>query len=219
MTTNSGFLAGVLAMCLSREDTKSIAFILSQLDPLLSAGVLNRLPEEMQGDVVVHMASGEFDESLSQEINAILLDEILDDAGGPKAAAEILNRTGRSTEKVVMAYLHAQNPELAEDVRNQMYTFDDIAKQTDREIQVILREIDTKDLAVALKGGSDELTDRIFSNISERVGTMIKEEMASSGPMRMSDVEDVQLRIVQTVRRLEEEGKVTIVRGEPDIWV
>ena len=122
--------------------------------------------------------------------------------------------TGRSTEKAVLERLDAQDPELAEEVRNQMFVFDDIAKLTDREIQMILREVDTKDLSVALKGGGDELKDRIFTNVSERVGTMIKEEMDFSGPVRMSDVEEVQLRVVQVVRQLEEAGQVTIVRGD-----
>ena len=140
--------------------------------------------------------------------------------GGAKAVAEILNRTGRSTEKAVLERLDAQDPELAEEVRNQMFVFDDISKLTDREIQMILREVDTKDLATALKGSSQELKDRIFGNVSERVGTMIKEEMDFSGPIRMSDVEDVQLRVVQTVRQLEEAGQVTIVRGDTsDVFV
>ena len=99
-------------------------------------------------------------------------------------------------------------------VRNQMFVFDDIANLTDREIQLILREVDSKDLATALKGANDEMKDRIFGNVSERVGTMMKEEMDFSGPVRMSDVEEVQLRIVQTVRQLEEAGQVTIVRGD-----
>ncbi len=128
--------------------------------------------------------------------------------------AEILNRTGRSTEKSVLERLDSQDPELAEDVRNQMFVFDDIANLTDREIQLILREVDSKDLSTALKGANDEMKDRIFANVSERVGTMMKEEMDFSGPVRMSDVEEVQLRVVQTVRQLEEAGQVTIVRGD-----
>ena len=134
--------------------------------------------------------------------------------------AEILNQTGRSTEKAVLERLDAQDPELAEEVRNQMFVFDDIAKLTDREIQMILREVDSKDLAVALKGASEEMQDRILGNMSERVGTMLREEMDFSGPVRMSDVEDVQLRVVQTVRQLEEAGQITIVRGETsDVFV
>ena len=114
MPTNSGFLAGVLAMCLSREDTKSIALVLSQLDPLLSAGVLSRLPEEMQLEVIFHLASGKFDARQSPEINAILLDGILNDAGGPKAVADIINLTGASVEKRLLDNLDARDPHMAE---------------------------------------------------------------------------------------------------------
>ena len=103
---------------------------------------------------------------------------------------------------------------MAEEVRNQMFTFDDIANLTDQEIQMILREVDTKDLAVALKGASEDLFERIIGNMSERVGNMLKEEIQFSGPVRMSDVEEIQLRIIQTVRQLEEAGQVTVVRGD-----
>ena len=101
-----------------------------------------------------------------------------------------------------------------------MFVFDDIAHFTDREIQMILREVDTKDLAIALKGAGEEIKDRIFTNLSERVGTMLKEEIEFSGPVRLSDVEEVQLRVVQMVRQLEEAGQVTIVRGNTtDVFV
>jgi len=207
---------------IAKEHPQTISLILSQLDSSQAAGVLNGLPEELQADVSYRIAMmenispevlRELEESLAQDLQTILGGQITE-IGGPEAVAEILNRTGRSTEKAVLERLDAQDPELAEEVRNQMFVFDDIAKLTDREIQMILREVDTKDLAVALKGGSEELQDRIFGNVSERVGTMIKEEMEFSGPVRMSDVEDVQLRVVQTVRQLEEAGQVTIVRGD-----
>ncbi len=155
----------------------------------------------------------ELEDSLAQDLQSIMTGAVTE-IGGPKAVAEILNSTGRSTEKAVLERLDAQDPELAEDVRNQMFVFDDIANLTDREIQLILREVDSKDLSTALKGASDEMKDRIFTNVSERVGTMMKEEMDFAGPVRMSDVEEVQLRIVQTVRQLEEAGQVTIVRGD-----
>ena len=155
----------------------------------------------------------ELEESLAQELQSILSGQVTE-IGGPKAVAEILNSTGRSTEKAVLERLDAQDPELAEDVRNQMFVFDDIVNLTDREIQLILREVDSKDLSTALKGANDEMKDRIFGNVSERVGTMMKEEMQFSGPVRMTDVEEVQLRVVQTVRQLEEAGQVTIIRGD-----
>jgi len=207
---------------ISKEHPQTIALILSQLESTLAAGVLNGMAEELQADVSFRIAQmenispqtlRELEDTLAQDLQAILAGQVTE-IGGPKAVAEILNRTGRSTEKAVLERLDAQDPELAEEVRNQMFVFDDIAKLTDREIQMILREVDTKDLGVALKGATEEMQDRIFTNMSERVGTMLKEEMEFSGPVRMTDVEEVQLRVVQTVRQLEEAGQVTVVRGD-----
>ena len=227
-TTTSGFymLRNVdpnqIISFISKEHPQTIALILSQLDSNQAAGVLNGLSEELQADVAYRIATmesispqvlRELEDSLAQGLQSILSGQVTE-IGGPKAVAEILNSTGRSTEKAVLERLDAQDPELAEDVRNQMFVFDDIANLTDREIQLILREVDSKDLSTALKGASDEMKDRIFGNVSERVGTMMKEEMDFSGPVRMSDVEEVQIRIVQTVRQLEEAGQVTIVRGD-----
>ena len=151
--------------------------------------------------------------SLAGELETILSGQVTL-IGGPKAVAEILNRTGRSTEKAVLERLDEQDPELAEGVRNQMFTFDDIGNLTDREIQLILREVDSADLVIALRGSSIEMQNRIFANVSNRVGQTMREEMGFAGPLRLSDVEEVQIRIVQTVRGLEEAGQIVIVRGD-----
>jgi flagellar motor switch protein FliG len=233
-TTSGGFYLlrniapNQIAPFISKEHPQTIALILAQLDPNQAAGVLNILPEELQSDVTYRVATienispqvlREIEESLAAELQAIITGQVTE-IGGPKKVAEILNMTGRSTEKAVLEKLDAQDPEIAEEIRNMMFTFDDIARLTDREIQLVLREVDTKDLAVALKGAQPEMQDRIFSNVSERVSTMIKEEMEFSGPVRLSDVEEVQLRIVQTVRQLEEAGQVTVTRGETqDVFV
>jgi flagellar motor switch protein FliG len=111
--------------------------------------------------------------------------------------------------------MDAQDPEVAESVRNLMFVFDDISKLTDREIQTLMREVDQKDLVVALKSASEELKDKILGNMSERVRTFITGELEFQGPMRLSEVEEVQ-RIVQQVRQLEEQGQVSIVRGDSD---
>ena len=138
------------------------------------------------------------------------------DVGGPKVVADILNLTGSSVEKSVLDNMDAQDPEVAEAVRNLMFVFADISKLTDREIQTLMREVDQKDLVVALKAAQDELKDKVLGNMSERVRTFITEEMEFLGPMRLSEVEEVQLRIVQQVRQLEEQGQITIVRGDSD---
>lgn len=206
---------------LCKEHPQTIALVLSQLDSNQAAGVLNGLREDVQADVAFRIAGmrnispnvlRELEASLAGELETILSGQVTE-IGGPKAVAEILNHTGRSIEKAVLERLDAQDPDMAEGVRNQMFTFDDIATLTDREIQLILREVDSKDLAVALRGASPEMQNRIFANVSDRVGEMMREEMDFSGPVRLSDVEEIQIRVVQTVRQLEEAGQVSIVRG------
>ena len=233
-TTSSGFymLRNVdpnqIIPFISKEHPQTIALILAQLDAGQAAGVLNGLPEPLQWDVANRIANlesispqvlRELEESLAGELQMLLTGQVTE-IGGPKAVAEILNHAGRSTERAVLERLDARNPELAEQVRNEMFVFDDITKLSDREIQMLLREVDSKDLATALRGSSEELTERILSNMSERVGQMIKEEMEFAGPLRLSDVESVQLRILQTVRQLEEVGQVTVIRGDTaDLFV
>ena len=112
--------------------------------------------------------------------------------------------------------MDGQFPGVAESVRNLMFVFEDILKLTDREIQILMREVDQKDLVVALKGASDEMKEKILGNMSDRVRTFITEEMEFSGPMRLSEVEEIQLRIVQQVRQLEEQGQITILSGDAD---
>ncbi len=233
-TTSGGFYLlrniapNQIAPFISKEHPQTIALILAQLDPSQAAGVLNPLPEELQADVSYRLATmenispqvlREIEQSLAGELQAVLTGQVTK-IGGPKKVAEILNRTGRSTEKKVLEKLDQKDPNLAGEIRNQMFTFDDIVRLTDREIQLTLREVDTKDLAIALKGAKPELRDRIFSNVSEQVKATIEEEMKFPGPIRLSDVEEVQLRIVQTVRKLEEAGEIVITRGGiQDIFV
>jgi flagellar motor switch protein FliG len=129
--------------------------------------------------------------------------------------------TGSSVENNVLDSMDAQDPKVAESVRNLMFVFDDIKKMTDREVQALMKEVDQKNLIIALKAASGELKEKILSNMSEKVRTFITEEMELMGPMRLSEVEETQLRIVQQVRQLEEKVELTIVRGEfdEDQWV
>ena len=125
----------------------------------------------------------------------------------------MLNLTGSSVEKSVLDNIDAQDPEVAETVRNMMFVFDDVSTLTDREIQTVLREVEQKDLVIALKAASEDVKEKILGNMSDRVRNFIEEEMEFLGPMRLSEVEEVQLRIVQKIRQLEEQGQVNIVRG------
>jgi flagellar motor switch protein FliG len=141
--------------------------------------------------------------------------------GGAKAIAEILNLIDSSAEKNILQSLEAEDAELAAQIKNMMFVFDDLVLLDDRSIQRVLKEVETKDLSIALKAASDEVKGKIFSNVSERVAIMIKEEMEFMGPTRLSDVEAAQGRIVEAVRRLEEEGQIIVSGrgGKEDIIV
>jgi flagellar motor switch protein FliG len=212
-----------IAPFISNEHPQTIGLVLSQLDPGQAAGILSQLPERMQQDVAFRIATmenitpnviKEIEESLEQSLRDILGGN--QDVGGPKVVADMLNLTGSSVEKNVLDAMDRQGPPVAESVRNLMFVFDDIHKLSDREIQVLLKEVDQKDLVVALKAATEVLKDKILGNLSEKVRTFITEEMEFLGPMRLSEVEEVQLRIVQQVRQLEEQGQLTIIRGDSD---
>jgi len=212
-----------IAPFISHEHPQTVGLILSQLEPVQAAGILAQLPERMQADVAYRIATMEnitpdvikqIEEALEQSLRDILGGN--QDVGGPKVVADILNLTGSSVEKNVLEQMDAQEPEVAEAVRNLMFVFADIGNLTDRELQTLLREVDQKDLVIALKAAPDEMKDKVLGNMSERVRTFITEEMEFLGPMRLSEVEEVQLRIVQQVRQLEEQGQITIVRGDAE---
>ena len=178
-TVSSGFylLKNVapeqVAPFISHEHPQTIALILSQLESVQGAGILGQLPERLQSDVAYRIATMEnitpailkdIEEALEASLRDILSGN--QDVGGPKVVADILNLTGTSTEKNVLDQMDAQDPEVAEAVRNLMFTFADISKLTDRELQILLREVDQKDLVIALKAADDELRDKILGNMS-----------------------------------------------------
>ena len=228
-TVSSGFslLKNVapdqIAPFISQEHPQTIALILSQLDSPQAGGILTQLPERMQADVAYRIATMEnitpnvlkqIEESLETSLRDILAGNR--DVGGPKVVADLLNCAGSSTEKSVLGQIDAQDPEVGECVRNLMFTFSDIVKLSDREIQTLMREVDQKDLVVALKGAEEELKVKILNNMSEQVRNLICEQMEFMGPMRLSEVEEVQLRIVQQLRQLEVQGQIAVVRGYTD---
>jgi len=177
----------------------------------------------MQSDVAYRIATmenvtptviREIEEALEANLREMLGGD--KDVGGPGVVADMLNLSGSSVERNVLDQMDAADPEVAESVRNLMFTFEDVSKLQDREIQALMREVDQKDMVIALKGASEEMQEKILSNLSGRVRTFITEEMEFLGPMRVSEVEEVQMRIVQVVRQLEEQGQVTIVKGDAE---
>jgi flagellar motor switch protein FliG len=141
-------------------------------------------------------------------------------AGGPKALVDLLNRVDRSTERLIMDSLSESSPELADTVKNMMFVFEDIVQLEDRAIQSIMKEVDMKELATALKGTPAEVQEKIYKNMSERAVAMLKEDMEFMGPVRLRVVEEAQQKIVSIIRKLEETGEVVIGRsGEEDVLV
>jgi len=140
-------------------------------------------------------------------------------AGGPKALVDLLNRVDRSTERLIIDSLTESNPELAEQVKNMMFVFEDIRALDDRAIRELLKEVSNEELTMALKGASEDLKQKFFKNLSERAGNMIREDLEIMGPVRLADVEGAQQNVVKTVRRLEAEGKIAIGRGGGDVFI
>lgn len=210
-----------IAPFISHEHPQTIALILSQLDSAQAAGILSLLPERLQTDVAYRIATLEnitpavlrqIEESLEVSLRSILGGN--KEVGGAKVAADILNLTGISIEKQVLDQMDAQDPEVTEAVRNLMFTFTDIVRLNDPEIQILLKEVSHRDLAIALKTADKALKGKVFGNMSERMRSVLSKEMEYLPPMRRSEVEEVQLRIVQQVRQLEEQGQIKVVRDD-----
>jgi flagellar motor switch protein FliG len=214
---------------IQNEHPQTIALILTQLTPQQASGALAEFPPELQSEVAMRIAtmekiSPEILKDIEHTLDTLFSSHAFRDSkqsGGGKALADILNLTETAAEKNILQSLEAENPDLAAEIKNMMFVFEDLVLLDDRSIQRMLKEIETKDIAIALKAASDEVKSKIFTNVSERVTVMIKEEMEFMGPMRLSDVEAAQQRIVEAVRRLEEEGQVVISGrgGKEDVVV
>ena len=139
--------------------------------------------------------------------------------GGVPAVAEILNSVDRATEEEVLSEIEEESAQMAEDIRNLMFVFEDIKGMDDRSIRELLKEVSNEELTQALKGASDDLKEKFFKNLSERAATMIREDLEIMGPVRLADVESAQQNVVKTVRRLEAEGKIAIGRGGGDVFI
>ncbi|MEM1185832.1 MAG: flagellar motor switch protein FliG [Planctomycetota bacterium] len=200
------------------EHPQTIALILCHLSHHKASEILVGLPLSKQIEVIKRVAAmeqtnpeviREVEKGLESRL-ANMLGQNMEKAGGVPTVAEILNLADRSSEKSIMEGLEGDDPELVEDIRRLMFVFEDIMLVNDKGIQSVLKEVENDELAIALKTASDQLKDKIFSNMSERAAAMIKEDMEYMGPIKISDVEVAQQKIVDIVRRLEEAGEVII---------
>ena len=203
---------------IQEEHPQIIALIVSHLDQDRASEILVGLPADKQVEVVRRVANMEHtNPSLVQEVEAGLEDRLAnmlssssERVGGIKAVAEVLNLCDRNTERNIMDGIETDSPDLVENIRRLMFVFEDVRFVNDRGIQAVLKEIDNDLLALALKTASEDLRDKIFSNMSERAAEVVREDMEYMGPVRLSDVEAAQQRIVDIVRRLEDAGELII---------
>jgi len=216
-----------LVAFLRNESPQTIALVVANLHTSLASQVLSHLPHNEQAEIALRIARmGETNPEVVKQVEGMMkkkLDSVVQQeyssAGGIKSLAEILNHADRSTERNVLDALTESDEELAAEVRRLLFVFEDIVKLDDRSIQLVLREADQKDLALALRGVNDDVKERILENMSERGSTMLIEEMAYMPPQRKRVVEEAQGRIVAIVRKLEEAGAVVLSRGEEDAVV
>ncbi len=214
---------------ISDEHPQTISLILAHLHPKQASEVLAGLTPKKQLEVVKRIAHMEqttpeairmVEQGLESRLSSIVTQD-LERAGGVENIAEILNLVDRTTEKGILENLEEEDPDMVEQIRRLMFVFEDIVLVNDKGIQSVLKEVEHDELALALKTASEELQGKIFKNMSERAASLIKEDMEFMGPVRLSDVEAAQQRIVDIVRRLEEAGEVIIQGrgGDEDIVV
>lgn len=216
--------ASQLVNFIQNEHPQTIALILSYLKPSQAAMILRSLPPEMQSDTarriaIMDRASPEVVSEIEKEFEKRLASLVSDDfttVGGIDLIVDIINQVDRGTEKNIMENLEIEDPELAEVIKKRMFVFEDIITLDNKSIQRVLREVDNHQLAIALKGAGESVKEVIMNNISQRLATMIQEDLEYMGPKRMKEIEDAQQKIVNIIRRLEDAGEIVLSRGAGD---
>lgn len=213
---------------IQNEHPQTIALILSYLDPNKAAQILSSLNHQIQADVARRIAKmdrtspevlREVERVLERKLST-LSNEDFTMAGGIEAVVEVLNQVDRGTEKSIIEALEEDDPELAEEIKKKMFVFEDIVLLDDKSIQRVMREIDMQELAKALKAVDTDVQEKIFRNMSKRAAALLREDMEFMGPIRIKDVEEAQQKIVNTIRKLEEDGEIIVARaGEDELVV
>jgi len=206
------------------EHPQTIALILSHLTPQQAAEVVRGIPAERQISVIRRVAMmGQTSPEIIKEVErglehrmSSIMSQQFENAGGVATVAEILNVIDRATGRTLLENLAQEDPELVDEIRRLMFVFEDITKFSDRDIQTLLKNVESSQWAMALKGASEELKEKILRNMSKRAADLLREEMEYLGPVRLSNVEQTQQQIVDIVRRLEDAGEITISNDEKE---
>lgn len=215
-----------LATLLQNENPQIIAMALSLMEPERAARILGFFPERLRADVALRIASIErIPEEAIEELREVLKGRLDTAKGkgkelkGTKALADILNYCDKTTEQIVFERIEEQDTDLADQVKDMLFVFEDLVDIDDRAIQLILKEVSTDDLAIALKTAPEALKEKIFRNMSQRAAQILKDEMEAKGPVRVSDVQKAQKNVVNVARRLDKEGRIILGKGGEKIVV
>jgi flagellar motor switch protein FliG len=213
-----------LVSFIQNEHPQTIALILSYLAPEQAALVLTGLHPDVQSDVAMRIAlMDRTAPEVVKEVERLLKKKVstvathgYQSVGGVKQLVSVLNSTDNTSQKAIMDALDEAHPELADEIKKSMFTFDDILRISDRDMPIILRNIDPKDLPLALRGSSDGLLEKFLKGMSRSAGAQLREDVEIMGPQRLSSIEDAQQRIVAVIRRLEQAEDIAIARGGKD---
>jgi flagellar motor switch protein FliG len=217
-----------LASFLSKEHPQTIALILSHLPPDQSAEVLNEFKEDLRGESIIRIAKlGKVSPALLSQIEHVVdqvaestLSQNMAIAGGAQLVANILNKSNNATAKSMLENIEDKDFDLSTEIKRLMFLFEDIVTIDDKGIQRILREVDKRDLALALKVSDEKIRQKIFKNMSERAAEVVKEELEYMGPVKLKEVESAQIRIVDIIKDLEEKEEIAVGgRGKEDVFV
>lgn len=203
---------------LNKEHPQTIALILAHLSPEQVSEAIMELPEELRTEVVYRIATlGKISPQTLQQIEKVVddlagfsINQTMGQLGGPKSVAGILNRVNITMNKEIIAAIQEKDEDVGLEIKRLMFLFDDIIHLQDRDIQRILKEVDRKDLGLALKVAEDRVQEKVFSNMSERASDLLKEELQFMGPVKLKEVESAQARIVDQIKILEEQEEITI---------
>lgn len=213
---------------LQDEHPQTIALVLAHMNPDAGAMVLSALPEELQREVAVRIAKmdrtspeviEQVEAILERKLSTVIQQSDFAQAGGLQTLVDILNSSDRATERLILEGLEQKDAELADEVRNRMFVFEDILNLDDRSVQIVLRSVDAKELAVALKGVDTKVREKVMKNMSERAAANLAEEITLLGPIKLKTVEEAQASIVRVIRTLEESGQIDMSRGGDELVV
>jgi flagellar motor switch protein FliG len=215
-----------LAGYVEGEHPQTVAMILAHMPAEISSEILMSLPEEKKGDICMRIARlGQISEDVVRDVDRALKMELSGavgpggKAGGLQVLVDIINGVDKSTEDTIMEYVEEDDAEMASEIRNLMFVFEDLTNIDDTAMREILKKVEGQQLTYALKTATEEMKDKIFSNLSQRAGEMLKDDLEAMGPVRLTEVEEAQQAVVRAAKELEADGTITLGKGKDDVLV